>query len=124
MQTAKSAQHMVPTMLGMIQNEAWKRGIPEGATPDTDLSEHSAKLVGGLKDRGIVPKTASTEVTNYVTHMSEPDPNYSYREEHGINDWAVPHEELKAGHQTVRNMLRAARGPRPHLSEQLSLFNK
>lgn len=129
LQSTESARYVIPALLGVAQNRAHARGYPEGIKTPSDLSPHSSKLVSGLQKRGVVDKSASTEVTNDMDYLDEPyhsrnypgedsyKPGFKYSSQQPVSD-----EERAAGYKTTKDTLRAARTPRPHLSEQLQMF--
>lgn len=119
MEMTRGARHVVPALLGAMQNRAWDKGYPEGLSTPTDLSPHSSKLIGGLQKRGVVDKNAASEVTNDMDWTPEPPKDW-YRPTHIEN--VLPDSEMRQGMKTTRSMIRAARTPRAHLSEQLQLF--
>lgn len=119
MEMTQHASHMIPSMLGMMQNRAWEKGYPQGLQAPGDLSPHSAKLVGGLQKRGLVPGNHAPKATNDLTW--QPDPVEDSYHRGAIVDQR-PDDEIRAGSKTTRALLRASRPSRAHLSEQLEMF--
>lgn len=120
--TAKSARHMVPTMLGVAQRRSVEH-FGQGLSPSRDLSQHSSRLVSHLQDRGVVDSSAPTAVTNFSTWLAEPNSD-GYRDRGSMGyDW-VPSEDMRQGSQTTRSILRAARPPKSSVmqGQQLHMF--
>ena len=101
-------------LLGIAQNDAMKRGY--SLTPDTNLSEHSDKLVGRLQDKGLVDKDFSKEGTNYEEFAT-----VSYGG--GTGTGVISPGEVNRGRRTVRSVLGRKSNPtteQPEQPEQLS----
>jgi hypothetical protein len=111
----KEARPMTLTMLGIAQNRTLQEH-GRSLTPSTDLSQHSAALVGHLQSRGIVGGDAPS-ITNQTQFRTDPvgfDPTGAER---------LSHQEVMQGRSTARNMIRGSRpAPEQPQPEQGTLF--
>ena len=91
------------TALGIAQNRAAEYGSK--LTPDASLSHYSSRLVKNLQGRGLVTDDRPNWVSNTMTHaVASPYPESSYRPGYRLNT-----EEVHAGRQTIRGMLKGSR---------------
>lgn len=104
-------------MLGIAENAARSEGTT--LKPSTDLSRHSSRLVGHLQRTGAVSESASTDITNKM----------QFAQPYTSGKWAVapslqvPKQQVEAGRQTVRQVLKGARNrPGGQLKGQGTLF--
>lgn len=107
----KEAKSVVPTLLGVAQNEMYKRfGSAGELAPSHDLSAHSSKLVSHLQRSGAVDPTHSTAVTNEITSNDALQQMTTMSWE-GVGSYTekVSPEERAAGFRTAKNVLRAGR---------------
>lgn len=102
----KRGQAHVGTMLGIAARDTAERFGRTLSTPD-DLSPHSARLVKGLKGKGLVPEGADDAVTNDYDFYDEPEWTSLRGEDR------IPDDEVAAGRSTMRSVLRAARPRKP-----------
>ena len=97
---------MTGTMLGIAQNDTMReRG--RGLEPSEDLSEHSSKLVGNLRKKGVVAGEGTPEITNDLQFDRFPEPLHGF----GYSEQTrLPHAEVMAGRETARRILRGGKG--------------
>jgi hypothetical protein len=107
-------------LLGIAKNIADEQGID--IRPDSNLSGHSMSLVKNLADRGVVrpsdvPKTTENTLDFAENRIIGKDSIYEVYNE------SIPKEEIAAGRQTVRNILKSTRTPKtpPLNPDQLQL---
>lgn len=98
--SAKEGRFTAMTMLGIAQNRAMAE-TGEGLKTPSDLSHHSASLVRGLQQRGVVGTGASASTQNNITWASvrapaSYDPDYE----------RMGTQEVRAGKRTVRDTIR------------------
>ena len=97
-------------LMGIAKNIADEHGMP--IRPDSNLSEHSMSLVKNLADRGVVRPSDVPETTNNALDFAEN--NIVSRDViDEVYNESIPKEEVAAGRQTVRNILKSTRKPRP-----------
>jgi hypothetical protein len=94
-------------MLGIAENAARSEGT--SLMPAEDLSKHSSRLIEHLKGTGAVPEGSSTRVTNKIQFS----PEYSLGPRSVEPSRRVPEEQVQAGRQTVRQVLRGSQDRKP-----------
>jgi len=107
-------------LIGIAKNIADEHNTP--IRPDSNLSSHSMSLVKNLADRGVVSASDVPDTTNNTLDFAEnrilgKDSIYEVYNE------SIPKEEVAAGRQTVRNILKSTRTAKPPLlnPDQLQL---
>lgn len=107
-------------LLGMAKNVADQHGIP--VRPSRDLSEHSLSLVKGMADRGIIN---SSDVPNARSNGLDFEDDRFEREDRikKIYPEEVSSDEVAAGRETIRKLIKSTRKPRSREepTEQLQL---
>jgi len=106
------------TLLGIAHNRLARYYPGRVLQTPRDLSEHSARLIGHLRERGIVPGQGEPPVTNRLTFAT-----FSHTTEE--DEMMVTRAEVLAGRRTARQALRPPQGPvhgPVYGGEQLRLF--
>lgn len=94
-------------MLGIAENAARSEGTT--LLPSEDLSKHSSRLVKRLKGTGAVKADASTQVTNSIQF----EPGYDLGPRPRELSSRLPEEQVQAGRQTVRGLLKGSQPRKP-----------
>lgn len=114
-----------PTVIGMAINEAKKIGM--GLTYSHDLSEHSSKLAKQGLELGVVaPNKSNPEAlqTNDIGHTGLSDYEHSYTGGHFIDFDPVSKEEIQAGRETIRGLVKQhIQAKKAHMGEQFENLN-
>lgn len=123
--TDHSMRSHTPVVLGMAINEASKIGV--GLTHDSDLSEHSAKLVKRGIASGVVtpnPHNPSAEQTNSIARDGLSTYEHTYRP-YVFQDYdPVPDTEVRAGRETIRGIVNQHRqAKKAHMGPQFENNN-
>jgi hypothetical protein len=106
----REGRSMSLTMLGIAQNQTQQK-YGRSLTPSTNLSEHSAQLVGHLREKGIVPPGEGGQIRPPITNdMQFRDYPMTHFTETGERQ--MSHEEVMAGRRTSRQMIRQAKPPK------------
>lgn len=102
-------------LLGMAKNIADAHNTP--ISPSHDLSRHSTALIEGLGERGIIKPGSTPPMT---TNTMDFDDNYIVKTENmnTLYPEVVPEEDVAAGRQTMRNIIKSNRKPRPTVLNQ------
>src|SRR5262245_16386798 len=93
---------VVPTLLGIAEHHAQNLG--QTLVPSTDLSEHSSRLVGHLKRKGVLgAETSDPEEggTNAIQFSS-----LGYVQAKDRQGQPIPEHQVKAGRATARRLAR------------------
>ena len=94
-------------MLGIAQNDAAKRGLT--LTPDTNLSEHSARIVEKLRGSGVVDKDFVRENDNSVPFWDSAQTQTSKFSEYPHGE-SISSGEVKMGESRARHTIRSIHG--------------
>lgn len=96
-------------LIGMAKNVADQHGIP--VRPSRDLSEHSLSLVKGMADRGIIN---TSDVPNVRSNGLDFEDDRFAREDRikEIYPEEVSANEVAAGRETIRKLIKSTRKPR------------
>ena len=106
-------------LLGIAKNIADEQGID--IRPDSNLSGHSMSLVKNLADRGVVRPSDVPKTTENTLDFAEN--RIIGKDNYEVYNESIPKEEIAAGRQTVRNILKSTRTPKTPLlnPDQLQL---
>jgi hypothetical protein len=108
MSMARKHRAMAGTMLGVANNDALAQtGI--GLSPSSNLSQHSHRLVTKLGARGVLNKAQVPDQPMNDITWEEPRPARGASAFDAADYHPIPHAEMEAGRQTVRNMIRPKR---------------
>lgn len=101
---ARGHQQAAMTMVGMAQN--WNRQqFGRDLVPSDNVSPHSAKLVGHLKERGVVGADAEDTPSNDYGFDDPQAAAIPVSRARSLYDRDVPEDEVRRGRMTIRSIV-------------------